>query len=74
VTVMTLYVLGWRGIGKEGLTGPAAQDIAPVYLFGLDPLVYGMLVSFALGIIVSRFTSPLPRSHVDRYFLTLEKN
>jgi len=74
VTVMTLYVLGWKGIGKEGLTGPAAQDVAPVYLFGLDPLVYGMIVSLALGIIVSRFTSPLPQPHVDRYFLTHEKN
>jgi sodium/pantothenate symporter len=69
VTVMILYVLGWNGIGKQGLTGPAKQDIAPVYLFGLDPLVYGMLVSFALGLIVSRFTPPLPARHVDRYFL-----
>jgi len=72
VTVMGLYVLGWLGISKEGLTGPAKEDVAPVYLFGLDPLVYGMLVSFALGIIVSRFTYPLPQSHVDRYFLTKE--
>jgi SSS family solute:Na+ symporter/sodium/pantothenate symporter len=70
VTVMGLYILGWKGIGKEGLTGPAAQDVAPVYLFGLDPLVYGMLVSLALGIIVSRFTSRSPENHVDRYFLT----
>jgi len=70
VTLMTFYILGWNGIGKEGLTGPAAQKIAPVYLFGLDPLVYGMIVSLALGIIVSRFTSRLPQNHVDRYFLT----
>jgi SSS family solute:Na+ symporter/sodium/pantothenate symporter len=72
VTVMSFYILGWQGIGKEGLTGPAAEKVAPVYLFGLDPLVYGMLVSFALGPIVSWFTSPLPQSHVDRYFLTKE--
>jgi sodium/pantothenate symporter len=69
VTVMLFYVLGWLDIGKASLTGPARESAAPVYLFGLDPLVYGMVVSFALGIIVSRFTSPLPRSHVDRYFL-----
>jgi len=69
VTVMLFYVLGWQGIGKENLTGPARESAAPVYLFGLDPLVYGMVVSFALGIIVSRFTSALPKSHVDRYFL-----
>jgi len=71
-TVMILYVLGWLGIGKEGKTGPAAQDVAPIYLFDLDPLVYGMLVSMGLGIIVSRITSPLPKAHVDRYFLTPE--
>jgi hypothetical protein len=67
---MAFYVLGWAGIGKEGLTGPAKESVAPVYLFGLDPLVYGMLVSFGLGIVVSRFTSPMAKSHVDRYFLT----
>jgi len=72
VTVMSFYVLGWQGIGKAGLTGPAKESVAPVYLFGLDPLVYGMLASFGLGIIVSRFTSPLPKSHVDRYFLNSE--
>jgi len=69
VTVMLFYVLGWQGIGKENLTGPAKESAAPVYLFGLDPLVYGMVVSFAAGIIVSRFTSALPKAHVDRYFL-----
>jgi SSS family solute:Na+ symporter/sodium/pantothenate symporter len=72
VALMSLYVLGWLGIGKEGKTGPAAQDVAPIYLFGLDPLVYGMLASFSLGIVVSRFTSPLPKAHVDRYFLVSE--
>jgi SSS family solute:Na+ symporter/sodium/pantothenate symporter len=69
-TVMSFYVLGWQGIGKGGLTGPASQSVTPVYLFGLDPLVYGMLVSFGLGFIVSRFTPLPPASHVDRYFLT----
>jgi SSS family solute:Na+ symporter/sodium/pantothenate symporter len=72
VTVMIFYVLGWEGVGKEGLTGPAAQGVAPVYLFGLDPLVYGMLVSFVLGAVVSRFTAPLPEGHVNRYFLSQE--
>ena len=70
VTVMGFYVLGWYGISKEGLTGPAKQSVAPVYLFGLDPLVYGMLASFGLGLIVSRFTARPPAEHVNRYFLT----
>jgi SSS family solute:Na+ symporter/sodium/pantothenate symporter len=69
VTIMSFYVLGWQGIGKEGKTGPAAQSVAPVYLLGIDPLVYGLLASLGLGIIVSRFTSPLPKAHVDHYFL-----
>jgi SSS family solute:Na+ symporter/sodium/pantothenate symporter len=72
VTVMSLYILGWFGISKQGLTGPAKEDVAPVYLFGLDPLVYGMVVSLVLGIVVSRFTTPLPKAHVGRYFLAKE--
>jgi sodium/pantothenate symporter len=71
-TVMGFYVLGWYGISKEGLTGPAKQSVAPVYLFGLDPLVYGMLASFGLGFILSRFTARPPVEHVNRYFLTVE--
>jgi len=72
VTVMGLYILGWFGISKQGLTGPAKEDVAPVYLFGLDPLVYGMVVSLVLGIVVSRFTAPPSKSHVGRYFLAKE--
>jgi len=68
-TVAILYVLGWMGIGKEGQTGPAAEPFSPVYLFNLDPVLYGLAVSFVLGIIVSLVTKPLPQAHVDRYFL-----
>jgi Na+/proline symporter len=71
-TVMLLYVLGWNGFGKEGLTGPAAEKIAPVYLFGFDPLIYGLLASFGLGITVSWLTQPLPSAHVAGYFLARE--
>ncbi len=49
--------------------GPAYEPFAPYYLFQLDPLVYGLVVSFGLGILVSLVTQPLPRPHVDRYFL-----
>jgi sodium/pantothenate symporter len=49
--------------------GPAAEPFAPLYLFNLDPVLHGLAVSFALGIIVSLFTQPLPKEHVDRYFL-----
>jgi SSS family solute:Na+ symporter/sodium/pantothenate symporter len=69
-SVLVLYVLGWMGAGKSTeKAGPATEPFAPFYLFDLDPLLYGLFVSFALGIVVSLFTQPLPRGHVDRYFL-----
>jgi SSS family solute:Na+ symporter/sodium/pantothenate symporter len=68
-TVLGLYVLGWAGIGKAGRTGPAAGAFAPVYLGDIDPVLYGLLMSFVLGIVVSLLTRPLPQKHVDRYFL-----
>jgi SSS family solute:Na+ symporter/sodium/pantothenate symporter len=49
--------------------GPATEPFAPLYLFNLDPLIYGLLVSFGLGIAVSLLTRPLPASAVDSYFL-----
>ena len=67
--VVGLYVLGWMGIGKEGKTGPAAKDIAPVYLLNLDPIFWGLIVSFVLAIGVSLFTAPPPDKHVDKFFL-----
>jgi SSS family solute:Na+ symporter/sodium/pantothenate symporter len=71
-TVVGLYVLGWLHVGKAGKTGPAAQDIAPVYLLDLDPIFWGLVVSFALAIVVSLLTAPPPDKHVDKYFLAEE--
>jgi Na+/pantothenate symporter len=68
-TVAVLNVLGWAGVGKHGLTGPAADPFAPLYLFGLDAMIPGLVVSFALGIGVSLVTRPLPEEFVDYYFL-----
>jgi SSS family solute:Na+ symporter/sodium/pantothenate symporter len=72
LTVSVLYVLGWCGLGKAGKTGPAAEPFAPVYLSDLDPVLWGLLISFALAIVVSLLTEPLPEKHVDRYFLAEE--
>src|SRR5439155_20704366 len=30
VIVMSFYILGWQGIGKEGLTGPAAEKVITI--------------------------------------------
>jgi SSS family solute:Na+ symporter/sodium/pantothenate symporter len=74
LSVLLLYVLGWSGVGKEGQTGPAAEGFAPVYLFGLDPLIYGLATSFGAGFVVSLYTPRLPPAHVDRYFLAGEES
>ncbi len=68
-SVALLYVLGWCGVGKAGQIGLATRAFMPVYLFGLDPLVYGLAVSFGLGVVVSLLTQPMPAELVDRYFL-----
>jgi SSS family solute:Na+ symporter/sodium/pantothenate symporter len=76
-SVAGLWALGIMGVGKAGvqgaggqsLQGAGGQSFAPVYLFGLDPMIYGLASSFMLGIVVSLWTQPLPEKHVDRYFL-----
>jgi SSS family solute:Na+ symporter/sodium/pantothenate symporter len=69
LSVAILWLLGYLGVGKEGKAGAVAQTFAPLYLFGLDPLIYGLASSFVLGIVVSLLTQPLPKGHIDRYFL-----
>lgn len=69
LTVTLLYVLGWLKVGKAGRTGLAGDPWAPYYLFELDPIIYGLVVSFALGIIVSLVSQPLPARTVDPFFL-----
>jgi SSS family solute:Na+ symporter/sodium/pantothenate symporter len=68
-TIAVLWVLGFLKIGKSEAVGLAAERYAPLYLFGLDPVIYGLAFSFVAGILVSLFTKPLPQTHVDRYFL-----
>jgi SSS family solute:Na+ symporter/sodium/pantothenate symporter len=73
-TVLALWCLGYLGVGKTGLTGPAGERFAPYSPLGLDPVIYGLLVSFALGILVSWFTQPLPSKDVDHYFLASDRS
>jgi SSS family solute:Na+ symporter/sodium/pantothenate symporter len=67
-TLFLLWLVGVVQIYREKhrLTG---VNLTPVYLFQLDPLVYGFLVSIAAGILVSLWSRPLPAHHVNRYFL-----
>jgi sodium/pantothenate symporter len=68
-SVLTLYVLGWLGVGKFGAAGLAGEKFAPLYLLGLDPLLWGLAAAFGLGIGVSLATPPMPAEVVDPYFV-----
>jgi Na+/proline symporter len=72
-TIACLYVLGWMGLGKAGRTGPAAEPFAPFYLFDLDPVIYGLLTSFGVGIVVSLLSDPPPAEQVDPFFVAGEE-
>ena len=64
-TVFLLYLGGWKGedpkIGVHSL-------FRPYYLFGLDPIVWGLAVSAVAGIVVSLVTRPPDRALVSHLF------
>lgn len=68
-SVSVLYVLGWLGVGKSTGSGPLSDRFAPLHLFGLDPVLYGLAGSFVAGIVVSLLTRPMPEKLVDYYFV-----
>jgi SSS family solute:Na+ symporter/sodium/pantothenate symporter len=75
-TICCLYVLGWLDVTgikavlrEKGVTSPMVDGAAPLYLFGLDPVIFGLAASFALGITVSLMTEPPPAEQVDPFFL-----
>ncbi len=59
-------------VSRASKGGPAMEDFAPVYLLSLDPVLWGLAVSFALAIVVSLLTAPPSDKHVDKYFLADE--
>ena len=54
--------------------GPApgygiATSLSPFYLWGLDPIMWSLLISAIAGIVVSLMTTPPDQERVDRFFL-----
>jgi len=70
LTVVGLYALGYALAFQQ----VAPADLKPYYLGGIDPLVYGLGVSFACGIIVSCLTTPPPDAYVARFFVESESS
>lgn len=70
-TMLLLYGWGWwmafhnptfdPGIGERG-------SFYPLYLFGVAPYVWGLLVSLAAGIVFSLTDAPPKREIVERFF------
>jgi sodium/pantothenate symporter len=69
LTLASLYVIGSVEAYRHSDGAFKAIQFVPVYLFGVDPVVYGLLASFVFGVGVSLVTKPLPEKYVDRYFL-----
>jgi SSS family solute:Na+ symporter/sodium/pantothenate symporter len=70
VTVLTLYATGWirswLGVPDPGVG--QATDFRPYFLFGLEPIVWGILVSAIAGIGTSLATPPPSDDLVRRMF------
>jgi Na+(H+)/acetate symporter ActP len=65
-TMILLYILGARGFGSQSIG--AASAFRPFYLLGLDPMIWGLLVSAVLGFVVSLLTTPPSADTISRLF------
>ncbi|HEY1064515.1 MAG TPA: hypothetical protein VGE52_00335, partial [Pirellulales bacterium] len=61
-----LWVLGSLGYG-DPLIGPRS-DFRPLYLLGVEPILWGMAASLAAGVAVSAATQPPSERLVSRLF------
>ena len=59
LTMFGLYLFGWLRGGDPGIG--EKSSLAPFYLFGVAPFVWGLLVSGLLGILVTLREPPVPR-------------
>lgn len=68
-TVVLLYVLPWIGVvsNADPLMGEKSS-MYPIYLLGMTPFVWGMLVSLVLGVGFSLATPPMKEEDVAPLF------
>jgi sodium/pantothenate symporter len=68
LTVLALNAAGWVMFGLLGWGGPAKTGFRPYLLLGIEPVVWGILVSAIAGIFVSLKTPPPSEEHVHKMF------
>jgi SSS family solute:Na+ symporter/sodium/pantothenate symporter len=69
--VLTLNAVGfaheWLGIDAQPF-GPTATKFRPYYLWGFDPVMWGLAGSILTGVVVAWFTQPPSQELVSRLF------
>lgn len=65
--VLVLYLIGILGLLPQQPIGTAA--IKPWYLMGLDPLIWGIILSATSGILISLMTKPLDEELVKKILI-----
>lgn len=60
-TTLALYIVGW-------INGTFGATFRPHLLFGLEPLIWGMLTSCLCGLIVSKLTQPPDAARISLCF------
>ncbi|MFM7055568.1 MAG: sodium:solute symporter family transporter [Planctomycetota bacterium] len=66
-TVLALYLAGILQLTAPQAIG-AVSGFRPLFLLGLDPLIWGLLASSCLAVIVSFCTTPLDPQLISRLF------
>ena len=64
-TMLTLYLIGF--FRPDPMIGQAT-DFRPLFFYGLEPMMWGLLVSATVGVTVTLFTQPPPTEHVSILF------
>ncbi|MEX0727039.1 MAG: hypothetical protein WD065_12255, partial [Planctomycetaceae bacterium] len=66
-TMILLYFLPLFNIGADSGMG-AAKGFRPIFLMGVDPVLWGLSISLIAGVVVSLMTEPPPREVVSPLF------